>query len=330
MRLKTKLIGTLIGFFIILQLTSIAQWQTDANYGMKINIPSDWSKNAYMDGTDQVYDFYSADQNAAVQLRAFKADAALSTDLLIQVYEQSMLPEGTQRQSLKDHVSVQGIPGKQAVYVMSYDGNSVSMAAFYAIQNGNGYVLTAIIPTNLLSQKTEEVKKVTQSFTVNGFRPQANTTPATAKVIIPSANNQATGARSSTQSSGARPTQQNSGARPSQQNSGARPSSSASIPSTSSSQGDIHGIYRFYGRSDGQVLTNYHYIVLNADFTYEESYEPKHSPGYKGGHKGRWEEKQGKLYLHPDGGGNAGVYTIRPNEIERTTDNGISFLFKKE
>ena len=94
---KTTIISMLIFLSYCFAYDAAAQWQSDQNYGFKINIPSGWSKNAYKDGTDQVYDFYSADQNAAIQLRALKADSRLSLDMLIQVYEQNMLPAGTQK-----------------------------------------------------------------------------------------------------------------------------------------------------------------------------------------------------------------------------------------
>ncbi len=147
-----------------------AQWIKDSQYGFKINVPASWSKKSYKDGTDKVWDFYSPDQNAAIQLRAFNADTRITLDLLVQVYEQNMLPAGAKKQSLNDHTSAQGIPGKMGVYKMNYNGNAVNLAAFYTIQNQKAYVLTAIIPISMLQQKGEEVKSITHSFQLDGFR----------------------------------------------------------------------------------------------------------------------------------------------------------------
>jgi len=321
MRTKIRLNLVLISFIFLFQFPVLAQWQTDATYGMKINIPSNWTKKAYMDGTDQVYEYYSADQNVALQLRAFRADASLTVDMLIQVYEQAMLPAGTQRQSLNDHISVQGIRGKQAVYAMDYNGNGVAMAAFYTLQKGNAYVLTAIIPNQFLEQKSNEVKNITQSFTINGIAPVHAVAPTAAKVIP----------QTSSQGKGARSQQQNSGVRPGSQGSGTRPASSGSTTSStaSSSHLNIYGTYYFHSRSDGKRLTNNHFIQVNEDGTYEESYEPTSSPGYKGGHKGTWEKKNGKLYLNHNGGGVTDTYVIEPNELIRNSGSGLIFWFKK-
>ncbi len=148
-----------------------AQVKHDIQYGFAINIPPNWSQKSYMDGTDKVYDFYSPDENAAVQLRAFESMPGLTLDLLVQVYEQNMLPAGTQKQGLQDHTSANGIPGKQGVYLMNYEGNEVGMSSFYTIQNGKGYVLTAIIPVNMMQQKEAEIKQITRSFSIDGFTP---------------------------------------------------------------------------------------------------------------------------------------------------------------
>ncbi len=155
-----------------------AKWITDNQFKFKINVPDTWTNSSYMDGTDKVYDFYSPDENAAIQLRTFDATPAVTLDVLTQVYEQNMLPAGTQKLSFNDHTSANGIPGKQGVYQMQYNGNQVNLAAFYTIQNSKGYVLTAIIPSSMLAQKGEEVKRITRSFQILGFRGVAKQQPA--------------------------------------------------------------------------------------------------------------------------------------------------------
>ncbi len=177
---------------------SFAQWQVDRAYGFKINIPANWTKSSSMDGTDKVYDYYSPDENAAIQLRVFQAGDGVTTDLLVQVYEESMLPAGTQKQSLKDHTSKNGIPGKQGIYVMDYNGVEVGMATFYTVQNNKGYVLSAIIPSSMMQQKGEEVRQITKSFSIDGFSPPAASNTAT-KALTPNTTNQSrSGARPST------------------------------------------------------------------------------------------------------------------------------------
>lgn len=305
----------LISIFTLLLFTSnqsMAQWQIDHQYGMKINVPADWSKNSYKDGTDQVYEFYNAEGTVAITLRAFAADPSLSMDMLVQVFEQAMLPQGTQRQLYEDHTSYNGIPGKQAVYQLNQEGTLVSIVCFYAIQNGNAYVLSGIVPNQVMTQNEAEIKSVTQSFTINGFeRKQAATTTK----VLPKPPGQGTGAR---------PQQTNAGARPQQNNTGARPSGSHQTNS-----GSVAGNYKFVSRSDGKVLTNYHYINITSYGTYEEKYEPKNSPGYEGGNKGTWKVNMGRLYLRYEGGQITDEYMIKGDELHRTSSNGVTFIFRR-
>ena len=146
-----------------------AQLYHDNEYKFSVNIPSDWTSASNMDGTDKVFNYYSADQSTAVQLRVFKTDGRVTTDLLTQVYENSMLPAGTKKSSLDDYTSSNGISGKQGIYQVNYNGNDVTLATFYTVQNNIGYVLTAIVPNTMIQQKGDEVKAVTKSFKIDGL-----------------------------------------------------------------------------------------------------------------------------------------------------------------
>ena len=154
---------------VILSSNLNAQWQQDSKFGFKIKIPSSWNKNSYMDGTDKVWDYMSADENIAIQLRAFEAGPEFTTALLAQVYEESMLPAGTKKLSLNEHTTATGIPCKKGVYLIDYNGTEVGLSALYIVQNNKGYVLTALIPSSMIQQRGEELKQVVKSFTLEGF-----------------------------------------------------------------------------------------------------------------------------------------------------------------
>jgi hypothetical protein len=160
----------LITVLFLFQSTVISQQQHDSKYKFSINVPSDWSSSSHKDGTDKVYDYYSPDQNASIQLSVFEGDSRVTTALLAQTYEQNMLPDGYKKISLSNHVSSNGIPGKLGIYEVNYNGNTVTLASFYTVQHNIGYVLTAIIPNAMVQQVGSEVKAVTQSFRIDGFK----------------------------------------------------------------------------------------------------------------------------------------------------------------
>ena len=527
-----------------------AQWQHDTKYGFKINIPSNWNKNSYMDGTDQVYDYMSADENIAIQLRVFKAGAGFTNDLLAQVYEESMLPAGTQKLSLNNHTTANGIPSKKGVYLIDYNGTEVGLSALYIVQNDNGYVLTALIPSSMIQQRGEELKQVIKSFTIDGFSAPAHTvkkkssglggltggitsnsfkitgiklskrvdasnhainptttfnpqtleifavvayTGGTQKDLIvswifndwnrtissdtynftdskggigvvsiskpnagwpvgsysvkfemdgkvmrelgftvaeQSSNNNifsgsaSDGNSSSGSASGNQITisthqaydfktgaveslaastgggfaifsycdknpevggkfivtnnsnfnSETSWNKTLLANIGRHdrrvvpinkvciyelrdgscakfmfvksdynpdgcthtltcvveyPISNKSISANSGTNKNIIGKYTFYGRSDGENLNNYHYIIINGDGTYVEKYQPKNSGNYVGGHEGKWKLNGKVLTLHLNNSNIIDIYDVKVNFISRTTDNGLVFTFRK-
>ncbi len=174
MKIRSLIITLVISSTVMINISLHAQWQHDSNFGFKINIPPNWSKNSYMDGTDKVYDYMSPDENLAVQLRAFDANSGFTTALLAQVYEQNMLPSGTQTLSLNNHTTSNGIPCKKGVYLFSYNGNEIGMSALYFVENNKGYVLTSLIPSSMIQKKGDELKRVVQSFLIEGYSATAN------------------------------------------------------------------------------------------------------------------------------------------------------------
>jgi hypothetical protein len=169
--MKVKLLSiSIISIFIVLISSNLfAQLQSDLKFGFSIDVPSNWSKNSYMDGTDKVFDYMSADENAAVQLRVFDASADITTSILAQVYEESMLPAGAQKISLNEQTT-NGIPCQEGAYLLDYNGNDIRLSALYIVQNNKGYVLTALIPSSMLRQKGAELQQIVQSFSIDGFK----------------------------------------------------------------------------------------------------------------------------------------------------------------
>jgi hypothetical protein len=178
MKSSSVLFKSLVLLVVVLFLfpdSIVSQQQYDSEYKFSINIPSDWSSSSHKDGTDKVYDYYSPDQNAAIQLRVFETDSRVTNKLLAQLYEQNMLPAGYRKVSLSDYVSSNGIPGMKGVYEVNYNGNTVTLATFYTVQHDIGYVLTAIVPNTMIKQIGDEVKAITRTFRIDGFKAQSST-----------------------------------------------------------------------------------------------------------------------------------------------------------
>ncbi len=273
-----------------------AKWYVDHEFKFKIDVPASWSSNSYMDGTDKIYDFYSPDENIAIQVRAFEAGAEVTTDILAQVYEENMLPAGTQKQSLEDHTSKNGIPGKLGIYTTQYNGIDITISAFYTVQNGYGYAVTVFVPTSMLQQKSPEIKSVTQSFIIEGFESQEVITQQEEKE--PSGLNGLLGGTKNNDDQ-------------------------TTVPA------DITGRYNFISRSDGKSMVNYHYIQINSNGTYSEKYNPKNSGSYVGGTDGSWKVNGNQLILTHQGG-LSDTYTIDGNKLIRVSDDGTSFTFVKQ
>jgi hypothetical protein len=322
-----KLTLKVIALTIILAFISssaFAQWQVDKSYGFKINIPSNWSKQSHMDGTDKIYDYSSPDQNAAVQLRVFEATPQVTVDILCQAYESSYLPAGTQKGSLVDYTSVNGIPGKQGLYILNYNNTEVTIATFYTIQNNIGYVLSAIIPSKMVEQKGAELKQITHSFIIDGFE---KAVVIKKEIEKPKGLSGLLGGTSNN----------NNNNNNQQSNSGFAGSTSSGISSGGISgssnninRDDVVGQYNFYNRSDGKNMTNYHYIIIYENGTYVEKYQPKNSGNYVGGHEGRWRLNGDVITLQLNNSNVVDTYKVKNNFIARTTDSGLVFSFKKK
>lgn len=154
---------SIITLFILISSLLSAQWVTDSGYGFKINVPSDWSRESKLDGTDKVYDFVHPSNNLFLEVRAFKADGAISPDAIAQVFESQYLPNANR--VAYENYTLNNTPGKFAGYTMNVDGLEVGIGTFYAVKNGFGYVLWTMIETRLYNQYSGIGDEVLNTFT---------------------------------------------------------------------------------------------------------------------------------------------------------------------
>lgn len=157
---------------IFLLLTAIvltsqlnAKWYVDHEFRFKIDVPSNWTSNTYLEGTDKVYDFTSPDENVAIQLRAFVADEGVTADLITEVFDEAIVAQGASRLNLAED-QLNGIAGKMGVYRNTYDNKEVALVTFAAVENGFGYLFLVVVPIELFDQKVDETDAVLNTFTL--------------------------------------------------------------------------------------------------------------------------------------------------------------------
>ncbi len=179
MKLITRLITAIIFSVLLFAQTVHAKWHTDNQYKFKINVPDNWSSSSYVEGTDKVYDFISPDENIVLQVRAFEASSDFTVDLIASVFKDAFLTNNGKELTYGDYV-LNSTKGKMGAYTTYFDNQEVVVACFYAIRGGVGYVLWTAVPRDLFDQKSDEVDRVLNTFTVT-------TTPAK-KIDIASSN----------------------------------------------------------------------------------------------------------------------------------------------
>ncbi|MGK0411829.1 MAG: hypothetical protein ACJA1B_000011 [Polaribacter sp.] len=270
----------------------LSQNIVDKQWGFKLDIPSSWSQNDYMDGPDKVYDFYSADKNAGFSLRIFNITSQITYEILIPVFEQNIFPEAS-RLALKDLTSKNGIPGKQAMYSMDNNGNKIDIAVFYTLQNSKGYVFSALVVSDIAENYKNDILSTTASFIIDGVGenpPKKNGLGSISDLLKKQKDNQ---------------------------------------PKKTSNNSVVVGRYMFdYSKGDNR--TNFNNIYIYKNGTYEHEYQPKNSGNYIGGTKGTWKLEGNTLTLiHNGNGALTDVYTLDGRKLIRTTNSGKMVYFRE-
>ena len=152
-------------FILLLLIPGLmsAQWVIDNSYGFKINVPSEWSRESKLEGTDKIYDFVHPSTNIFLEVRAFKIDGTITPDAIAQFFESQYLP-GSNRVAFENY-TLNNTLGKFGGYTMELDGLEVGIGTFYAVKNGFGYVLWTMIETRLYNQYSGIGDEVLNTFT---------------------------------------------------------------------------------------------------------------------------------------------------------------------
>lgn len=157
----------------------MGQWLTDNEFGFKIQIPSNWSQEEAKQGSDKTYDFADPTQNIFIQVRAFKAQG-ITADQISKVFESQYLPNA--KRLAFEAYTLNKTSGKFAGYTMHVDGLDVGIGAFYAVVNGNGYVIWSMIETKHYDQYSGQGDAIMNTFTTLSSSSKAIEVPTTFEI----------------------------------------------------------------------------------------------------------------------------------------------------
>lgn len=162
-----KIISTLlITLGVLLSFETIAQtrWIEDTQMNFKIQVPSNYRTNQFLEGTDKIHAFLSPDQNVSVRVRSFKVQESVSVETIMQLFGQSII-SGSSVLINQDY-TLNGLNGKLAGYRWRYNNINVIIAAFFTIQESIGYVVWAMLPEHLYSARVAEADAITNTFNI--------------------------------------------------------------------------------------------------------------------------------------------------------------------
>lgn len=165
MKFQKKAVLLFIVSFAFLANTAYATWHTDNEYKFKIDVPSTWTANNHMEGTDKVYDFTNPNGTIALQIRCFKAGEGINAQTLAQVFDEGLVSEGATQLAMSDEM-LSNLSGVMGVYKTNFDGTEVVIISFSAVSNGIGYLIFTIMPFNQMEQLADEADAVLNTFTV--------------------------------------------------------------------------------------------------------------------------------------------------------------------
>ncbi|MCD6116497.1 hypothetical protein J7K93_05745 [bacterium] len=162
--MKRNILVMILAGFIISSLPLFGDWVEDSQFKFKINVPNNWQKNSFDEGTDRIHAFVSPDQNLAIRIRAFKVNSNVKIDIIANLFKTSILGECEQL-ALMEH-SVNGYKGKIGGYKGVYNGTEVAAGAFFTIQNSIAYIVWSLAPVDMFQSKAAESDAITATFTI--------------------------------------------------------------------------------------------------------------------------------------------------------------------
>lgn len=160
---KTVLMMILL-ILVIFSLPIYGDWVEDAQFKFKINVPNNWQRNSFDDGTDRIHAFVSPDQNLAIRIRAFKVNNKVTLAIIANLFKTNIMGECEQLAYMDE--TLNGYKGKIGAYKGVYNGTKVGAGAFFTIQNSIAYIVWSLAPLDMFGAKAAVSDAITNTFTI--------------------------------------------------------------------------------------------------------------------------------------------------------------------
>ena len=164
MKVTIKLVIALLFFGFSSAVYTQSSIYTDNEMGFTINLPNNYQKKEFWDQGEKNLVAVSPDQNVLVLVRSFTSTHQVTTALIQQAFEKSVLTGATLL--AREEGNLNGIPAVAAAYSWQYNKLNTVVGAYFILNGGKGYIVYTIIPVELLKQRSKEADQIIDSFTL--------------------------------------------------------------------------------------------------------------------------------------------------------------------
>ena len=171
-----------ICFGLIMSTVMLAGMAGAANYangvfsdpanGFRVNVPSDWARQAMSNQDSNTHLFVSPDQNVAVGVTTYSSAGGADSRQLLSYFQQNVFP-GSQ-QIMEQSRTLAGLQGLLRAYEVQDSNGPVVVGAFATKGNGKSYVIWHMIPKSMYTNRFPESDAVMNTFVLTGGRHHAS------------------------------------------------------------------------------------------------------------------------------------------------------------
>ncbi len=178
---KYILILVFVTLFFTSGLKAQNYWVEDREMNFKIKVPTIYQRHNLMDGTDKINVFVSPDQNLIIRVRSIPLSQQITDIQLQSIFEQNII-NGALRIS-DESSDLNGLPARWSGYSWVYEGMNTVLVNYYLVRKEVAFIVWAIVPENMVGQKTAQMARIMGSFQLINGHPKKNDIAQNPKII---------------------------------------------------------------------------------------------------------------------------------------------------